>query len=1144
MELIKINQNIIKTEIIKKPKIMNEIIKKPRKGIINIIKLSTIVVVFLFSKMGAQTVTPWMTTGDQSILLQQQSNVSFGANSGTSASTITVNTGTTYQTMDGFGYTLTQGSAEVISGLASAQQNALLNEIYNPTTGLNANVVRISIAASDLSNSSYSYNETAGDVNMTNFSLSGPDATYLIPILKKILAINPNIKILATPWTAPRWMKTNNSWIGGSLQTQYYNAYAKYFIKYFDAMKAQGINIWGITPQNEPENAGNEPSMLMNSTEQKNFINQQLGPQMATAGYGSVKIIAFDHNCDNPNYAIDVLNNSSYVEGAAFHKYAGDISAMTTVHNATNKNVYFTEQYTGPGNFSGDFAWHMLNVVIGSTNNWSKAVLEWNVANNPSLGPRTPGGCTSCLGAITINSSTSYTRNVAYYIIGQISKFVDPGALRVGTSSSNASIISAGFRNPDGSVALIVHNQGLTSSTIKVVSGSSAFNYVIPSSSAVTFNWSTGPAVAVTGVSINPTSVTVAANNTSQLTAIVVPANATNKNVSWSSSNTSVATVNSNGLVSGITAGTATITVTTQDGNKTATSAITVNVIAVTGVSVTPISASIFVSQTQQLTASVLPSNASNIGVTWSSSNTTVATVNSTGLVTGVAQGSATITATTVNGGKTATSTFTIKGQEPYKGIPANLPGIVEAENFDQGGQGVAYNDADTANQGGSYRTNEGVDISIISATSGYTTGWAADGEWLEYTSNVTTGTYAINATVASPNSGKQLRVKLDGVTLGTINIPNTGGWNIFQTVSIPNISFEGGNGKILRLEIIGGDFNIDKIEVKSVVNIPVTSVTMNPTSASVAAGSTTQLVATVGPSNASNKSVTWSSSNTAIATVNNTGTVTGVATGSATITVKTIDGSKTATSAITVSTVASSSFPGYYNIVSRNSNKGLDVADNATNSGSRIQQYDINNGGGNNQRWRFESAGNGNYYIRVKSTQMCLATENNSTGDGIKVVQRSLASSNEFKWTITSLAGGFYKVINLNSGKALDVESVSTSNGASIQVWTYNGGNNQQWQFNQVETTTSARNIIVKEPELFPNPATNSFTVNSISLGKTTVEIYTHSGDITLIKGFTNSGKVFNNFNTIDITSLPLGLYIVKVSDEEGTYFKKLVKE
>ncbi|WP_431244300.1 hypothetical protein ACQ9BO_08095 [Flavobacterium sp. P21] len=205
-----------------------------------------------------------------------------------------------------------------------------MNDLYNPTTGLNASVIRISIATSDLSSSSYSYNETSGDTNMNNFSLNGPDLTYLIPIIKKIQLINPNIKILATPWTAPRWMKTNGSWVGGSLQTQYYAAYAKYFVKYIQAMQAQGISIWAITPQNEPENPNNEPSMLMNSTEQKNFINQQLGPQLVIAGYGGVKIIAFDHNCDNTAYPIDVLNNSSYVDGAAvslvFRKYLCNVN--------------------------------------------------------------------------------------------------------------------------------------------------------------------------------------------------------------------------------------------------------------------------------------------------------------------------------------------------------------------------------------------------------------------------------------------------------------------------------------------------------------------------------------------------------------------------------------------------------------------------------------------------------------------------------------------------------------------------------------------------------------------------------------------------------------------------------------------------
>ncbi|GAA3729601.1 hypothetical protein GCM10022422_09700 [Flavobacterium ginsengisoli] len=779
------------------------------------------------NSLNAQTVTPWMTTGDQTKLLQQQATVSFGTNSGTNPSTVTVNAGTTYQTMDGFGYTLTEGSCEVISGMAATQQNQLLNDLYNPTTGLNASVVRISIAASDLSSSSYSYNETSGDTNMNNFSLNGPDLTYLVPILKKILLINPNIKILATPWSAPRWMKTNGSWVGGSLQTQYYAAYAKYFVKYFDAMKAQGINIWGITPQNEPENPNNEPSMLMNSTEQKNFINQQLGPQMAAAGYGNIKIIAFDHNCDNTAYPIDVLNNSSYVDGAAFHLYLGNISAMSTVKTQTNKNVYFTEQYTGSGgSFSGDFGWHMQNVVIGSTNNWSKTVLEWNAANNSSLGPRTPGGCSTCLGAITVNNSTSYTKNVAYYIIGQISKYVKPGAVRIGSSSTSGSISSVAFKNPDGSTALVIYNSGGSSNTIKVVSGSSAFNYAVPASSAVTFTWGTSNPVAVTGVSISPTSATLTAGQSQQLTATVSPSNATNNAVNWSSSNTSVATVNSSGLVSAIAAGNATITVTTVDGAKTATSAIAV--------------------------------------------------------------------------------------------------------------------------------------------------------------------------------------------------------------------------------------------------------------------------------------------------------------------------------------TAGSTGFPGYYNIISRNSNKGLDVADNATTSGSRIQQYDITNGGGSNQRWKFVSDGSGNYYIIVKSTGMYLAVENNGTGDGLKVQQKSFSASNEFKWTVTSLGTGYYKIINVNSGKSLDVENVSTANGANIQVWAYTGGLNQQWQFVQVETSATAKSALVAETVTVEDTSSNdmmifvdevdkSLKIDTNHEGSGEVQIFNITGEPVLKK---NVSFVKGNQVAVEISRLPKGVYVVKVSDSKGSYSKKILKQ
>ena len=453
------------------------------------VKLTTCMLLIICSVF-SQTVTPWLTTGDKTKLIAQQNTVSFAASSGSANATISINTGLKYQTMDGFGFAFTEGSAEVISTLSAMQQDALLTELFNKTTGIGVSVIRISIGASDLSSSDYFYNSTPGDVNMTNFSLAGPDLTYLIPLLKKMLIINPDIKILASPWSPPLWMKSNNGVYGGSLLTKYYTAYANYFVRYFHEMKLQGINIWGITVQNEPGNGTNDPSMLMTSAEQKNFINNYLGSAMALAGFGSIKIIAYDHNCDNTAFPIDVCNNSAYVDGAAFHLYAGNISAMTTVKNATNKNIYFTEQYTGAGgDFSGGFSWHMQNVIIGAATNWAKAIIEWNLASNPTQDPHTVGGCSTCLGAITVDNALGYTRNVSYYIVGQISKFVKDGAVRIDATTSDATIGSVGFKNSDGSNAVLIYNSNNSSKTVKVLYSSKSFNYTIPAASAVTFVW-------------------------------------------------------------------------------------------------------------------------------------------------------------------------------------------------------------------------------------------------------------------------------------------------------------------------------------------------------------------------------------------------------------------------------------------------------------------------------------------------------------------------------------------------------------------------------------------------------------------------------------------------------------------------------
>jgi len=439
----------------------------------------------------------WLTRGDQAVLLQKQSaTLAFGTSSNGFAN-IEVDSAQAFQTMDGFGYTLTGGSAQVINAMTASDKTALLQELFGSSaTSIGISYLRISIGASDLNAAAFSYNDLPTgqtDLPLANFSLAPDQAsgTGLIPLLKQILAINPQIKILATPWSPPVWMKDNGSTIGGSLQPQYYDVYAKYFVKYIQQMQAEGIRIDAITPQNEPLHDGNNPSLKMTAEQQRDFIKNNLGPALQTAGL-TTKIIIWDHNCDNPTYPITVLNDpaaKAFIDGSAFHLYNGDISALSTVKNAhPDKNLYFTEQYTAStGGFEGDLKWHIKNVVIGSVRNWSKVALEWNLANDPSFGPHTPGGCTTCKGALTIGNS-SVTRNVAYYIIAQASKFVPAGSTRI-ASTNTGNLYSAAFKRTDGRKVLIVLNDGSAAASFNLKYKGKWTTPLLPGNSVATFVW-------------------------------------------------------------------------------------------------------------------------------------------------------------------------------------------------------------------------------------------------------------------------------------------------------------------------------------------------------------------------------------------------------------------------------------------------------------------------------------------------------------------------------------------------------------------------------------------------------------------------------------------------------------------------------
>ncbi len=408
----------------------------------------------------------WLTnTQDGSILFEKQSALLTTATDGSDYPVIEIDNQQQYQTIDGFGFTLTGGSAQHLIRMSADARAALLRELfaYNDNN-IGISYLRLSIGASDLNEFVFSYNdlpEGETDPDMEKFDL-GPDRDDVIPILKEILAINPDIQIMGSPWSPPTWMKTNNDTRGGSLKPEHYAAYAKYFVKYIQQMQDEGIRIHAITVQNEPLHPGNNPSLLMLADEMGEFIKNHLGPAFEHAGI-TTKIITYDHNCDRPDYPISILDDpeaKKYVSGSAFHLYGGTIDALSEVHDKhPDKELHFTEQWMGaPGNLATDMPNHIKNLTIGATRNWSRTVLEWNLANGPDHKPHTDrGGCDRCLGGITIDGDR-VTRNPAYYVVAHSAKFIRPGSIRVATNELDG-LPNVAFSTPEGKTVLIVLNE-------------------------------------------------------------------------------------------------------------------------------------------------------------------------------------------------------------------------------------------------------------------------------------------------------------------------------------------------------------------------------------------------------------------------------------------------------------------------------------------------------------------------------------------------------------------------------------------------------------------------------------------------------------------------------------------------------------
>ena len=442
----------------------------------------------------AQAPSFWLTDPKSGILFQKQADPNSGL--GLPTAEISLYPDSTYQSMDGFGFTLSQGSATHFLAMSDSARKAALQELFGDgEKDIRISYLRLAVAASDLNAFPFSYNDLkdprATDPTLSQFSLSY-DTLDVLPLLAQILEINPKVTLMASPWSPPTWMKDNRDTRGGSLLPEFEASYAQYLIKYIQEMGKRGFTIDALTIQNEPLHPGNNPSLLMLPEQQARFIGQHLGPAFQQARI-QTKIIAYDHNADRPDYPITVLSDpkaNPYIDGSAFHLYGGQIEALSEVHRAfPDKHLYFTEQWVGsPGNMEGDIAWHIKNLLIGAPRNWAKTVLEWNISSNPSLKPHTDrGGCDRCLGAITIDGD-AVTRNPAYYVIAHASKLVDPGSYRI-ASSTPKGLSNVAFLRADGKQVLIVHNDSKDNKQFEIRSGNQHFKASLPAGATGTWLW-------------------------------------------------------------------------------------------------------------------------------------------------------------------------------------------------------------------------------------------------------------------------------------------------------------------------------------------------------------------------------------------------------------------------------------------------------------------------------------------------------------------------------------------------------------------------------------------------------------------------------------------------------------------------------
>jgi glucosylceramidase len=499
----------------------------------------------------APTASVWVTTADGAEHLQPQAPVTFRPGA-SDLTTITVDPGQRFQSIDGFGGALTDSSAAVLSSLPAADRDAAMRQLFDPGQGIGVSFLRQPVGSSDFtaSPSHYTYDDMPPgqtDFGLRHFSIAH-DQRQILPLLREAERLNPQLTVMATPWSPPAWMKDSDSLVGGHLKDdpRIYQAYARYLVKFVQAYAAAGVPIDYLTVQNEPQNR--RPNAYPGTdlpVQQETAVIEALGPLLHQAS-PHTRILAYDHNWtthpddiktaqqlgEDPqtDYPYEVLDSaaSRWIAGTAYHCYSGDPSAQTALHDAhPDKGIWFTEcsgshgaTDTPPQIFRGTLTWHARTITVGTTRNWARSVADWNLALDPQGGPHN-GGCDTCSAFLTVAPDHTVTTNAEYYTIGHLSKFVKPGAVRIastnyGTTGWNGQLTDVAFTNPDGSTALVVHNENDNPRSFAVAVGGQSFSYTLPGGALATFTWPRSGALGQTPRQIPLTGATATASPAGQ----------------------------------------------------------------------------------------------------------------------------------------------------------------------------------------------------------------------------------------------------------------------------------------------------------------------------------------------------------------------------------------------------------------------------------------------------------------------------------------------------------------------------------------------------------------------------------------------------------------------------------------------------